>query len=828
MGKKNKLKTADKPNKKPKVDEFKPVKKLADQSFDEFVQGWDDDDDVSDVEMTQDVEDTKQSVHPEEKKLKKKKQKKAKSDEKPIEKDEKPIEKDENVDDKEQKKEDNVKEMKEKDDDSSDEEMGQSTGANKQKKYMNSLKQNDPEFYKFLKKEDKDLLDFDESSSDDEKDNEEQVHELPDSLEVASDESDYEFEDEVDDTGRREGTKVTKEMVDEWTTILDTNPTSKDINSVAQAFRAAVDSLGSAEKDEEEKPCIYWLEGSTMFNSVVRMCVCSMYTGIKGFLKQSNEQKPQKSKKWKKIDKPVRIYLNQICIMLSRISDSSVAVILLKHVHQMIPYFQMNVKGEKVLLNKTIKLWSEGQDTVRVLALLCIIKLARNSGDLQERAIKQMFTAYVANTKFTSPSTLPNINFMRRSLVEVYALDHNLAYFQAFIQIRQLAIHLRTAMTKSNKDTRQAVCNWQYVHSLELWGALLGHAGKSETLSPLIYPLTQVILGVLKLADGAKYIPMRFHCANVLSNLSSETGTFIPVLPIYLDILKSSIFNKKSRKVSMKPMELLCILKATKSQMIESGFKESVIEEVHAGVLTYLAHQSNKIGFPELVTPLLLQLKDFIKNCKVGNFSKKMKQILEKVKANKDFVEKRRRTVTFGVGERQKIDMWEALLERDGTPLLGFYRSWKKVAEDNMRRKMTQSISLGDTNYIPIIKKKTKRQDVEEEVTGFLSGSDDDMDDEERFKLKEERGKKNADKDADQDNEEEMDENESDDGDDDVDDQEELDDDDANDVSDEGSDGDGDEVKDLRLEDFGDSDLEMNDEFGDDKKDESEDDDDSD
>jgi len=168
--------------------------------------------------------------------------------------------------------------------------------------------------------------------------------------------------------------------------------------------------------------------------------------------------------------------------------------------------------------------------------------------------------------------------------------------------------------------------------------------------------------------------------------------------------------------------------------------------------------------------------------------------------------------------------MWEALLERDGTPLLGFYRSWKKVAEDNMRRKMTQSISLGDTNYIPIIKKKTKRQDVEEEVTGFLSGSDDDMDDEERFKLKEERGKKNAD----QDNKEEMDENESDDGDVENDDQEELDDDDANDVSDEASDGDGDEVKDLRLEDFGDSDLEMNDEFGDDKKDESEDDDDSD
>ncbi|CAD7089478.1 unnamed protein product [Hermetia illucens] len=613
------------------------------------------------------------------------------------------------------------------------------------KKDLESLKEIDPEFYNFLQQNDKKLLDFaledsdgEEAESDGEAedqpgkdDDEEMVHKPSGELEVASDESDFhDSDDDDDEDGKPESKVVTLKLLRQWQSDLQGSKVkAATIRNAMQAFSAALASVSDGEKGKTT----YKVEGAAAFNGVIQLCVLHLQPAIHRFLgMHEKSQLPiHKSKNFKRVRAPLKTYLIELSLIVEHVSSSNILRVILKHLHQvgiMLMSFPWQVT--KPILKRLVVLWSTAEEeTVRVLAFLCILKITRNQQKtMLNNVLKAMYLAYVRNSKFVSPNTLANINFMRRSLVEMFALDLNTTYQHAFLYIRQLAIYLRNAVILKKKDSFRAIYNWQYVNSIRLWADLLGATAHKPQLQPLVYPLISITTGVVKLIPTAQYFPLRFHCIQALISLQKRSNTFIPILPFILEVLNSNEFNKKHTIVSMKPMSFACVIRLNKPQLAENGFRDEVVEQVCGLMLEYLAHESCSLAYPDLVVPCVLALKQYLKICKNANYSRKLKQLLDKIVENSKFVEQERKKVNFGLQDRNLVTSWETQLRNKGTPLDVYYSSWVKAHEMKRKRQAANTDDINDFDIPKIKRKKGEKQSEGDDgpVELFPSGSEDE------------------------------------------------------------------------------------------------------
>lgn len=278
--------------------------------------------------------------------------------------------------------------------------------------------------------------------------------------------------------------------------------------------------------------------GSGVFNAVIQMCVLYLKPALKKVLRlQTSDRNPQKSKRWIKVKGLLKMYFLDIIKLLGGVTSTNILNVLLKHLHQMSTFFGCFPSLAKVLFKRLTYLWSTSEETVRVLAFLCILRVtSNNQALLLDNVLKMMYMTYVKNSKFVSPTTLPGISFMRRSLIEMLALDVNVSYHHVFLYVRQLAIHLRNAIVLHKKENIQVVYNWQFVNSLQLWAELFAATKSKPQLQTLIYPLVMIVTNTIKLIPTAQYYPLRFHCVKILINLSRDADIYIPIMPYLLEV----------------------------------------------------------------------------------------------------------------------------------------------------------------------------------------------------------------------------------------------------------------------------------------------------
>ncbi|KAK1135323.1 hypothetical protein AOXY_G38204, partial [Acipenser oxyrinchus oxyrinchus] len=586
--------------------------------------------------------------------------------------------------------------------------------ASEHKDQLSRLKQKDPEFYKFLEHNDRSLLNFDDSDSSGDEDS--KIHKLSSHQQEASDEDDD--DDEVEEAApkskqSRDVIRVTEKMVEQWKEAVQKELSAKLFREIIQAFKAAV----ATTKGDGVDLGRYKVEDSSVFNALVSFCMRDLFASLQKMLqlKPDKDKKklvlPSSSPRWQKAQIDIKMYLAGLVQLLSCLTETSVVSAVLRHANQMVPYYLCLPKQCRHFMKQLITQWSTGKETVRVLAFLALNKICRHKQDVYlNPALKQMYIASREELQVYLSGVLPMINFMQRTLTEMYALDTHVSYQHSFIYIRQLAIHLRNAMTMKKKETYQSVYNWQYIHCLYLWCRVLSTLYPSDVLDPLIYPLTQVIVGCVKLVPTARYYPLRMHCVRALTLLSDSTKTFIPVVPFLLEVLQQVDFNKKPGRMSVRPINFAVVLKLSNANLQEKAFRDGLIEQLYDLILEYFHTQACSIGFPELALPAVIQLKAFLKECKVANYCKQIRQLLDKIQENSTHITSRRQKATFSVADR-----WLCVGETDDRgryPLTKYYSHWKKLREKEIQLEISGKELMEDLE-LPEIKRKKMQESKE-------------------------------------------------------------------------------------------------------------------
>ena len=120
----------------------------------------------------------------------------------------------------------------------------------------------------------------------------------------------------------------------------------------------------------------------------------------------------------------------------------------------------------------------------------------------------------------------------------------------------------------------------QTINCLELWAKLLAAKADEPELRPLIYPVTQLLLGAARLVPAPAYFPLRLRCARALNRLGEATGTFIPVAPILLEVLQWSDLRRSPKPGPSQQPDVLLQLRVTKASMRSAQYQQEVVNQV--------------------------------------------------------------------------------------------------------------------------------------------------------------------------------------------------------------------------------------------------------
>ncbi|CAL5866997.1 uncharacterized protein PFLUO_LOCUS1209 [Penicillium psychrofluorescens] len=580
---------------------------------------------------------------------------------------------------------------------SDEEDDGNAFDAHKDQ--LEALKDKDPEFYKYLKENDAELLDFadhgDLAEVDELSEGESAEEEGP------AKKKKKKVRQEEEEEEAEEDNTLTIVMVKKWQKLMEEQHSIRAMRQVVLAFRAAA-YVNEVEAQDQKysisDPDVYHQVLITALNVVPK--VLAHHLPIKetasGRIKVSLD-----SKKFKTLTPLIKSHTSSVHQLLTNLSDASTLKLTLSSIEPMLPYLLQFRKLLKVLIKTVVGIWADvsNADATRITAFLLLRRLmVLGDPGIKETVLKATYEGVVKGSRNTTVHTLAGVNLMKNSAAEIWGIDQNVSYTTGFTFIRQLAMHLRSSITNTSKESYKTIYNWQYVHSLDFWSRVLAQhcdglveaqSGKQSALRPLIYPVVQITLGAMRLIPTAQYFPLRFQLTRALLRVSRATGTYIPLASSLLEVLTSAEMRKPPKTSTLRPLDFNTAIRAPKSYLRSRIYQDGVGEQVAELLSEFFVLWSKHIAFPELSVPVVVALKRWLKqvsNRASGNKNAKINQmillLIQKIEANSRWIEDRRLNVSYAPRQRAEVESFLKDVDWESTPLGAFVKTQRKLREE--------------------------------------------------------------------------------------------------------------------------------------------------
>lgn len=222
---------------------------------------------------------------------------------------------------------------------------------------------------------------------------------------------------------------------------------------------------------------------------------------------------------------------------------------------------------------------------------------------------------------------------MIQCIAELYKLDSSHAYQQAFLYIRQLALHLRLVVVKKEDEAFKQVISWQYLNCIQLWTRVICSMPNKDELEPLAFPLSQVIHGVFLASQSSVFIPLKFHLMNCLQQIAACTQLFIPTSAKIIDILENAnVLAKPTPSTDASP-KFQYLIKLPVTSINKPNIKDSIVNGVISLVRQDAEIYRYHVGLPEYLFNIIKKLRVFSRKCRNSRWKDLLRALISQLES---------------------------------------------------------------------------------------------------------------------------------------------------------------------------------------------------